>query len=120
MANDMKFEVPAEMRELAEKSVAQAKQAFDGFIAATQHAVGTAETQVKTLQTGAKDAGGLAMKFAERNVAASFDFAQKLLHARDAQEVTALQAEYVKSQLAALTDQAKELSQQAAKMTGQG
>ena len=55
-----------------------------------------------------------------RNVAASFDFARKLLHARDAQEVTALQAEYVKSQLAALTDQAKELSQQAAKMTGQG
>ena len=119
MAKDMKFEVPAEMRELAEKSVAQAKQAFDGFIAATQHAVGTAETQVKSMQTGAKDAGGLAMKFAERNVAASFDFAQKLLHARDAQEVTALQAEYVKSQLAALTDQAKELSQQAAKMAGQ-
>lgn len=120
MAKDMKFEVPAEMRELAEKSVAQAKQAFDGFIAATQHAVGTAETQVKSMQTGAKDAGGLAMKFAERNVAASFDFVQKLLHARDAQEVTALQAEYVKSQLAALTDQAKELSQQAAKMAGQG
>jgi phasin len=119
MVKDMKFEVPAEMRELAEKSVAQAKQAFDGFIAATQHAVGTAETQVKSMQTGAKGAGELAMRFAERNVTASFEFAQKLLHARDAQEVTALQAEYVKSQLAALTEQAKELSQQATKMTGQ-
>lgn len=118
MAKDMKFEVPAEMRELAEKSVAQAKQAFDGFIAATQHAVGTAETQVKTLQTGAKGTSELAMKFAERNVAASFEFAQKLLHAKDAQEVTALQAEYLKSQLATLTEQAKELSQQAAKMSG--
>jgi phasin family protein len=59
------------------------------------------------------------MRFAERNVTASFEFAQKLLHAKDAQEVTALQAEYVKSQLAALTEQAKELSQQATKMTGQ-
>ncbi|MDO9414335.1 MAG: phasin family protein [Pseudolabrys sp.] len=115
---DMKFEVPAEMREMAEKSVAQAKQAFDGFIAATQHAVGTAETQAKTLQAGAKGAGELAMKFAERNVAANFEFAQKLLHAKDAQEVAALQAEYAKTQLAALTEQAKELSQQAAKMTG--
>ena len=121
MAKDMKFEVPPEMRELAEKSVTQAKQAFDGFIAATQHAVGTAETQVKTLQTGAKGAGAgeLALKFAEKNVAASFEFAQKLLHAKDAQEFAALQAEYVKSQLATLTEQAKELSQQATKMTGQ-
>jgi phasin len=120
MAKDVKFEVPAEMRELAEKSVAQAKQAFDGFIAATQQAVGTAETQVKTMQTGAKQAGELALTFAERNVAASFDFAQKLLHAKDAQEVTALQTTYVKSQLSTLTEQAKELSQQATKMTGQG
>jgi phasin len=118
MANDMKFEVPAEMRAMAEKSVAQAKQAFDGFIAATQHAVGTAETQVKTMQTGAKGAGELAMKFAERNVAASFEFTQKLLHAKDAQEVATLQAEYIKSQLATMTEQAKELSQQAAKMGG--
>ena len=118
MAKDMKFEVPAEMRDMAEKSVAQAKQAFDGFIAATQHAVGTAETHVKSMQLGAKDASGLAIKFAERNVAASFDFAQKLLHAKDAQEFTALQAEYIKTQLATLTDQAKELSQQATKMTG--
>ena len=55
---------------------------------------------------------------AERNVAASFEFAQKLLHAKDAQEVTTLQAEYLKSQLATLTEQAKELSQSAAKMSG--
>ncbi len=116
---NMNFEIPAEMREFAEKSVAQAKQAFDGFIAATQHAVGTAETQVKSMQTGAKGASELAMRFAERNVAASFEFAQKLLHARDAQEVTALHSEYIKSQMAALTEQAKELSQQATKMTGQ-
>jgi phasin len=120
MAKDVKFEVPPEMRELAEKSVAQAKQAFDGFIAATQQAVGTAETQVKTIQTGAKQTGELALTFAERNVAASFEFAQKLLHAKDAQEVTALQTAYVKSQLSTLTEQARELGQQATKMTGQG
>jgi hypothetical protein len=108
MVNNMKFEVPAEMREMAEKSVAQAKQA-----------VGTAETHVKSMHTGAKGASELAMRFAERNVAASFEFAQKLLHARDAQEVTALHAEYIKSQMAALTQQAKELSQQATKMTSQ-
>lgn len=115
---DAKFEIPAEMREFAEKSVAQAKQAFDGFIAATQHAVGTAENQAKTLQSGAKSAGELAMSFAERNVAASFELAQKLMKAKDVQEMTAIQAEYIKNQIATLTEQAKELSQQAAKLAG--
>jgi phasin len=113
------FEVPKEMRDFAEKSVAQAKLAFDSFISATQHAVNTAENQAASARTGAKEAGELAMTFAERNIASSFEFAQRLLRAKDPQEVAALHAEYVKSQIATLTDQAKELSKQAAKMAGQ-
>jgi len=115
----MKFEVPAEMREFAEKSVEQAKQAFDGFIAAAKHAVTTAETQAATARTGAKEVGEMAIGFTQRNVASSFDFAEKLVRAKDAQELAALHAEYVKSQIAALTEQAKELSKQAAKLAGQ-
>ena len=116
MAKDgnMNFEIPAEMRAMAEKSVQQAKVAFDGFVSAAQHAVNTAENQAANVRTGAKETSELAMRFAERNIAASFEFAQKLLRAKDPHEVAALNAEYVKSQMAALSDQAKELSQQAA------
>jgi phasin len=113
------FEIPTEVRAFAEKSVQQAKLAFDSFISATQKAVSTAENHAANVRTGAKDAGELAMRLAERNIAASFDFAQRLLHAKDPQEVARLHAEYVKTQIAALTDQAKELSKQMAKMTGQ-
>ena len=122
MANDgnSNFEIPAEMRAFAEKSVEQAKLAFDSFISATQHAVNTAETHAASARTGAKEAGELAMKFAERNIASSFDYAQRVLRAKDPQEVTALHAEYVKTQIATLSDQAKELSKQATKLTGQG
>ncbi len=122
MANESgnKFEVPAEMRAMAEKSVEQARQAFDSFVAATKHAVTTAETHAKDAQSGAREAGQLAMQFAERNIASSFDYAQKLVQAKDAQEVLALQAEYAKKQMAALTEQAKELGQKATKITGQG
>jgi phasin len=115
----MKFEVPAEMREFAEKSVEQAKQAFDGFIAAAKHAVTTAETQAATARTGAMEVGEMAIGFTQRNVASSFDFAERLVRAKDAQELAALHAEYVKSQIATLTEQAKELSKQAAKLAGQ-
>jgi len=112
------FEIPAEMRAFAEKSVEQAKKAFDTFISAAQHAASTVENQAASARTGAKEASELAIRFAERNVASSFDFAQRLLHAKDFKEVTELQAEYVKSQIAALTDQAKELSKQASKLAG--
>ena len=122
MANEsgVNFEIPAEMRAMAEKSVEQARQAFDTFAAAAKNAVATAENQAKDMQSGAKETGALAMQFAERNIASSFEFAQKLVHAKDAQEVMRLQAEYTKSQMAALSEQAKELGQKAAKAAGQG
>jgi phasin len=113
------FEIPAEMRAFAEKSVEQAKQAFESFITAAQHAVNTAESQAATARNGAKEVGEMAIGFTQRNVASSFEFAEKLVRAKDAQELTALHSEFVKSQIAALTDQAKELSKQAAKLVGQ-
>jgi phasin len=115
-----RFDIPADMLALAEKSVEQAKQAFDIFISAAQHAVSTAETQAATAQAGAKQVGELAMGFAERNIASSFEFAQKLLQAKEPKDVMAMHAEYVNTQIAALTDQAKELGKRAAKMAGQG
>jgi phasin len=112
------FEIPPQMREFAEKSVEQAKQAFDSFISAAQHAVKTAETQAATTQSGVKEAGELAMHFAERNINSSFEFVQKLVQAKDSKEVMALHSEYVSGQIAALTEQAKELGKKATKMTG--
>jgi phasin len=113
------FEIPAEMRAFAEKSVEQAKQAFDTFISAAQHAVSTAESQAANARTSAKEVGEMAIGFTQRNVASSFEFAEKLVRAKDAQELAALHTDYVKSQIAALTAQAKELSKKAAKMGGQ-
>jgi phasin len=115
-----RFEIPADMRAVAEKSVEQARQAFDIFISAAQHAVSTAENQAASVQAGAKDVGELAIGFAERNIASSFEFAQRLLQAKDPKDVMALHADYVNSQIAALTEQGKELGERLAKMTGQG
>src|ERR1700751_2775688 len=99
-----RFEFPADVRALAEKSVEQAKQAFDIFISAAQHAVSTAETQAARAQAGAKEGGELAMGFVERNISSSFEFAQRLLQAREPKDVVALHTEYVNTQIAVLTD----------------
>ena len=114
------FEIPAEMRAFAEKSVEQAKQAFDTFISAAQQAVNTAENQVASARTGPRRRASSPCALPSAMSRSSFEFAQRLLHAKDFNEVTALQAEYVKSQIAALTEQAKELSKQASKVAGQG
>jgi phasin len=117
--NSTSFVIPAEMRAMAEKNVEQARQAFASFLGAAEQAAMTASTQVTGAQAGAREMGELALRFAERNVASSFEFAQKLVRARDPQEVMALHAEYAQSQIGALTDQAQELNRQAARMARQ-
>ena len=63
------FEIPAEMRAFAEKSVEQAKQAFGSFITAAQHAASTADNQAANTHSGAKEVGELAIGFTKRNIA---------------------------------------------------
>ena len=56
------------------------------------------------------------MTYAERNFAATFEFAQKLMHAKDAAEVMALQSEYLSRQMQALSSRVRDLGQSAAKI----
>jgi phasin len=110
------FEIPGDMRQLAERSVEQAKAAFDGFIAAAQKAVSTLEGQAAAAQAGTKEVSQKAISFAEQNVATSFAFAQQLVRAKDVQEVMRLQAEYIKTQMATMAEQAKVLGESASKV----
>jgi phasin len=105
------FEIPSDMRKFAEQSVEQARQAFGGFINAAQQAVSDMESRTSTARTGAKDMSEMAMSFAQRNIMASFEFAQKLVQARDVQDVVKLQTEFIQTQMQALNEQAKELGQ---------
>ena len=109
------FDVPTQMRQLAEQSLEQARKAVDGFMNAAQKAVDTAEVQANAAQSGAKDLGHKAMSFAEQNVANSFEFAQKLVRAKDVQELMALQQEFLQSQMKAMSEQAKDLGSAATK-----
>ncbi|MBI4274024.1 MAG: phasin [Rhizobiales bacterium] len=111
------FEIPPEMRAFAEKSVEQAKKAFDGYIVAAQRAVGMFDHKSTEAQTGAREIGEKAMRFAERNINSSFEFAQKLVRATDVEELMRLQTDYVKAQMQVLTDQAKELGEATARMS---
>ncbi len=115
MAITDRLEIPPEMRALAEKSVEQAKQAFDGFISAAHNAVSAFEGQAETARKGAKDVTEKAMTFTEQNIASSFAFAQQLVRAKDIQDMLKLQADYIKTQMQVFTEQAKVLGESTSK-----
>ena len=97
------YEIPTEMRDFAEKSVEQARKAFTGFLDAAHKATGTVEGNTTTAQTKVKELSTQAASFTEKSVNAAFDHAQKLVRAKDLQEVIALQTEYFQSQAKELT-----------------
>jgi phasin len=101
------FDVPNDMRDLAERGVEQARKAFEGFLAVTQRTAGVAAEAAG--QGGSKSLAAHVFSYTEQNVNAAFDLASKLVWAKDPQEVFALQSEYLKSQIAALQAQAQEI-----------
>ncbi len=103
------FEIPNEMRDLAERSLDQARKAFEGFLGVAQRAAGVAGDTADA-NPGMKAVGAHVLAYTEQNVNAAFDLANKLVRVKDPQEALALQSEYMKTQLAALQTQAKELA----------
>jgi phasin len=106
------MDVPPEMRAFAEKSVEQAKTAFDNYMNQATKAMSTVEGQTDAVTTGARDVSRQALGFAEENVAAAFAFAEKLVRARDPQEIMQLQSEFAKDTMQKLADQSKAMGEQ--------
>jgi phasin len=113
------FAVPPEMRALAEKSVEQARKAFDGFVSAAGQAASSFEQKATAARSGGQDVTQKAISFAEQNVASSFDLAQKLMTAKDINEVVQLHSDYVRKQTDTLAKQAQELGQTATRMAAE-
>ena len=90
------FAMPNEVRAFVEQSVAHARKAFDGIANAANQAVSQWQGQAQAARAGASEIAHKSMAYAERNMAATFDFAQKLMRAKDPTEVMRLQSEYLR------------------------
>jgi phasin len=108
-----KFEVPNEMRDLADKSIQQARRAFDTFMDASQEAVSRAKGSGETVQQSVEDAGRKAVSFAEQNVKAALEHGQALVQAKGLDEVMKLQSEFMRTQMQAMQSQMKAMGEMA-------
>ena len=86
-----KLEVPAELRDLAEKTIDQAEKAFGMFFDA-------AARSVSTVPGPGSEMSKQALNFTEQNMKAAFEHARKLVHATDLQEALRIQSEFLRSQ----------------------
>ncbi|MEN3228646.1 phasin [Methylorubrum rhodesianum] len=102
------FEIPAEFRDFADKSVDQARNAFGTFL---NGAVKTSEqirNSASTVQSTLHAAVLKSLDHAKVNAETTFDYAQRVVRAKDPREAFELQSEFLKPQFAALQAQAKE------------
>jgi phasin len=114
MAIKTGLEIPPEMRAFAEKSVGEARRAFEAYMDAATKALGSVEQSAQAMQSNARDLGRKAIGFAEDNVSATLDFAQRLVQAKDAEEVMRLQTEFTQAQMKSFSEQTKALGDSAA------
>lgn len=103
------LELPAEVRAVAEKNVAQAREAFETLFKNTRDVVGDSEGKIAEVRTGVNDLRHKAIGLMEANVEAGFDFMQKLVSAKTPQEILGLQAEFLSSQVQKVAEQTKAL-----------
>src|SRR4051812_31425492 len=115
----MNFQVPEEMRTMAERSLTQTRQALDSFLGAARRTTETMEQTTNKIQAGAKDMAQRTLSAAEQNIRTSLDYAERLVRAKDLQEAAQIQSEFVRSQVEAMQAQMKEFGSAAQSAMGQ-
>jgi phasin len=109
MAEQSPFEIPGQMRDLAEKNVEQARQAYGQFIDMAKRAQEMMARSQGAMTDSAREVQSKAMRYTQDNLDASFSFATELARARDLNEAMEIQARYAQRQMRAYAEQAQEL-----------
>ena len=103
MMTEPRLEVPAELRELAEKTIDQAERAFGLFFDAAHRSTATVPTPVAELSKQV-------LAFSEESLKTSFEYARKLALSSSLQEAANAQAELIKRQIASAEQHIRELA----------
>lgn len=109
-------EAPAAFRDIAEKSLSQAKDNYEKIKSAAEEATGVLEDTYATATKGATDYGLKLIELARENSNAAFDFAAELIGAKTFSEVIELTTAHARKQFETLTEQSKELASLAQKV----
>lgn len=97
------------MREMAQNTLDKAKDAVSKYMAETHKMREKADASVRASYSNVKDMNDKAVAFAEANVREGFELAERLLQAKDPQEMGAVYQSHLKEQMEKMSAQFREL-----------
>jgi hypothetical protein len=110
MADQPSFEIPAELRDMAERNVEQARAAYGHFMDFLSQAIAAwSGSQSGDELAGFRSLQERAVAFAKENADRSFNLASDIARAKDIQEVLTLQSRFVQTQMQSFAMQAQQL-----------
>jgi phasin len=101
--------VPEAARELAEKTVAQSREAYERSKDALEATLQTVDRSYDALSQGAAALNRKIIEIAQRNINSGFDLAKSLATAKTLAEIVELRATYWRKQFTVLAEQAEEV-----------
>ena len=110
------MEIPPAFRELAEKGVAQTKDAYEKMKAVAEAGTEMLETSYATASKGSTDYGLKVIEIARTNTNTYFDFIESLFGVKSPSELVELTTAHSRSQFETVTAQGKELAALAQKV----
>ena len=108
MSTTPPFEIPTDMRKMIEQSMEQVRTAINGYLQLFQRVL-------PSDLMGGSELSNKVLIHAEHNVASAFEFARRLLQVKDPQDLFMLQTQFIRAQMQAMAEQAKDLSETATK-----
>ena len=110
-ASIIPFEVPEQMRALAEKGVSQARDSYAKFKDAAETHNGTIEAVFTSASKGASEYNAKLIEFFKANTSSTLDFAQELFGVKTPAAAIELWTAHTRKQYETFTAQAKELAE---------
>ncbi|HEX2137183.1 MAG TPA: phasin [Microvirga sp.] len=109
-SRSLTFQVPVAVREIAERSIRQAKETYDRFKIAAEDATDVLEDTYATVTKGVTEVNLKALQVAQDNTNAAFDLARDLFGVKSFAEAVELHTTYLRGRFDANVAQAKELT----------
>ena len=103
------FEIPSEMRVMAQRSVEQAKLAFENYMRMTWDASSRFEARVGESQADVQEVGNKTMNFVLHDITVTFEFCQRFVQVKGPAELLGLLNDFIQSQMQIMSEQIKDL-----------
>ena len=103
------FEIPSEMRVVAQRNIGQARLVFEKCMRMTWDASSTFDARVEKGQVDVQRVRNMAINFVLQNTTMTFEFCQRFVQLKGSAELLRLLNDFIQSQMQILSEQMKDL-----------